>query len=341
MFVDRMTKAYARRALNEAARNLLFTPNVSLIDFGHPEHNGQLAEDELAIRVHVHQKLSGNSLESALATGATQPIPASIGGFPTDVPEGSYGPHPWHWNGWRQPRPTNPYATRSDPMHGGISISDERHYSYGTLGGLVIDRATGAEMILSNWHVLAADWIARPGQRIYQPGRLDGGNQRDTVARLTRHAMSVNLDAAVASLTGDRRLINDQLKLGSVTGVGQAELGMELTKSGRRTGITHGRVIAIEGVAKIRYGSLDRVIRQVITIEPRNTFGEVSAPGDSGSWWLDKATMRVIGLHFAGGNSPERGLALHIIPVLEALQVDVATQVERRPMVARRQLAVA
>jgi endonuclease G len=49
----------------------------------------------------------------------------------------------------------------------------------------------------------------------------------------------------------------------------------------------------------------------------------VSAAGDSGSLWLDESTMRVIGLHFAGSNQPERALALDIQPVLDALNVDL------------------
>jgi endonuclease G len=213
-------------------------------------------------------------------------------------------------------------------MRGGISISDEYHYTFGSLGGLVIDRAAGAEMILSNWHVLVARWGARPGQRIFQPGRGDGGTAADTVAVLARDAMPVNLDAAVARLNGSRKLINEQLHLGPVTGVGQAQLGMEVVKSGRKTGITFGRVTAIEGTARMPYDGMERIIRNVVTIEPRSPYEEVSAGGDSGSWWLEAKTRRVVGLHFAGSNSPERALAHDMASVLEALNVEIATSRE-------------
>ncbi len=325
MNVDAMTMAHARLALREAIGAYLFDPNVTLIDFGLPERRGKLVEGELAIRVHVKKKLSGVALEAAIEKAQTHPIPTSIGGFPTDVPEGTYRPHVWaSYSGWRSPASTDKRAARANPMQCGISISDEYHYAYGTLGSKVIDRATGAEMILSNWHVLAADWGARPGQRIVQPGRLDGGTRADTVATLTRHAMSVNLDAAVATLNGTRELVNNQLALGSVTAVRQVELGMEAVKSGRRTGITYGRVTAIAGTARIRYGWLERIIRDVVTIEPRWPGEPVSAGGDSGSVWLDAATMRAIGLHFAGSDLPERGLALDMQAVLDALNVDLA-----------------
>ena len=226
MQIDAMTRARARLAMREAIRSHLFDPNVGMVDFGHPEHDGLIAWDELAIRIHVKKKLDRPALEMATARGMTTPIPPRIGGFPTDVPEGVYRPHATPQSGtWWLPRPTNPHQALNNPMRGGISISDEFHNAAGTLGGIVIDRANGAEMILSNWHVLVCEWTARPGQRIYQPGRLDGGSFANTVAVLTRHAMSVNLDAAVATLTGSRQYIAKQLELGAMTGVAQATLG--------------------------------------------------------------------------------------------------------------------
>src|SRR5262245_16225511 len=173
-------------------------------------------------------------------------------------------------------------------------------------------------MILSNWHVLVADWRARVGQSVYQPGRLDGGKGADVVATLTRDAMSLNLDAAVATLTGDRQLINDQVGLGPVRGLTEAELGMEVVKSGRRTDVTYGRVTGVEGIAQINYGPMDRIIRHVVTIDPLASDDDVSGPGDSGSLWLEASSAQAIGLHFAGGNDPERGLVLDIEAVLNA-----------------------
>lgn len=326
MDVDPMTLARARLALEEASRHYLFDPNVRVIDFGFPEKNGQIVEDELAIRFHVRQKLFDAALEEATEAGITRPIPASIGGFLTDVPQGAYRLQPGRGVSASSPLTGSLRTNRVNPMSGGISISDEHRNVYGTLGGLVTDRSTGAAMILSNWHVLVGNWSARPGQRIFQPGRLDGGRVADTIALLTRDAMSVNLDAAVATLSGSRSLINSQLNLGAVKGVGKAKLGMEVVKSGRKTGITFGRVTAIEGIAKMPYDGLQRIIRGVITIDQRQGNEEVSAGGDSGSWWLDSATMQAIGLHFAGSNSPERGLSLDMPQVLDALNVNIAVR---------------
>jgi hypothetical protein len=324
MNVDAMTLARARQALRQTIRAFLFDPNVNLIGLGYPEHAGKIAENELAIRVHVKQKLAGPALEAATEAGRTAFIPPAIDGFPTDVVQGTYQLHQWRsWKPWQPTVEVDARALGANPMQGGISISDEFHVACGTLGGKVTDRATGAEMILSNWHVLAVDWRARRGQLIYQPGRLDGGTATHAVARLTRDAMSANLDAAVATLTGSRPLTDEQLGLGPVTGAGNARLGMTVVKSGRKSRITQGRVVEIDSTARIRYGHLERLIRNVMSIEPLNG-GEVSRPGDSGSWWLNAETREAIGLHFAGANVPERALALDMQVVLDALGVNIA-----------------
>ena len=94
-------------------------------------------------------------------------------------------------------------------------------------------------------------------------------------------------------------------------------------KSGRKSHITYGRITEIDSTARIRYGDLERIIRDVMSIEPLNG-GEVSRPGDSGSWWLNAETREAIGLHFAGTDLPERALALDMQAVLDALGVDIA-----------------
>jgi hypothetical protein len=208
-------------------------------------------------------------------------------------------------------------------MQGGISISNARIGGYGTLGGLVIDRESGAKMILSNWHVLAGAWYAQSGWSIYQPGRGDGGTATDTVAKLSRHAMASSLDAAVAELTGSRQLTNEQFDLDPVKGVDRAVYGMKVVKSGRRTGVTYGRVAGVGGVFKGYYAGVKRLIRNVLTIVPRLDGTEVSSAGDSGSFWLEEETRQAIGLHFAGGDSPERALAIDMQSILDALNVDM------------------
>ncbi|NWG19943.1 MAG: hypothetical protein HXY39_06400 [Chloroflexi bacterium] len=326
---ERSRAVWARMVLRQIAPAFLYDPRyrVNVIDFGLPERQ-QSTDERPTLRFHVTEKMSEHRLESA----GIERVPRQIGEFTTDVIEGVYYPQVWPWWPAVQPPAGSPQS-RFEKLRGGISISDVRHISAGTLGGLVRDRATGEEMILSNWHVLVVEWWARPGLRICQPGRLDGGLPHDVVARLTRDAMRSGLDAAVATLTGHRALINDQLTLGPVDGVARPELGMQLVKAGRTTGVTHGIVTGIEGYARLWYGSVQRVIRHVMTIVPAVTRRDVSKAGDSGSWWLDEATNNAVGLHFAGSDSPEQGLAMDMTAVLDALGVDVVTE---RPLPAAR-----
>ena len=162
MQIDPMLMAYARLAQREALRSHLWDPNTRLIDIGLPRCEGQIDENELTIRFHMHEKLSPFELEVAAANGYTRPVPKQIavGGvvFNTDVIQGRYRPHIWGWPSRRPAPPRNPRALRAAPLRGGISISDPYHNAYGTLGGLVRDRIDGAPMILSNWYVLVADW---------------------------------------------------------------------------------------------------------------------------------------------------------------------------------------
>jgi endonuclease G len=306
--------------MQEAVHQWIGDPNVMLIDFGWPEHGGVFDETDLAIRVHVVEKFVGaEALESAIERGVTRGrIPDEIDGFSVDRPESG---RLRLQRGWRSPR-----RRRSDPMQGGISVSNASLRGSGTLGGLVRDRETDDPMILSNWHVLAGRWGIRPGWPIYQPGRGDGGTRADTVATFSHSAMSSHLDAAVAKLTGSRPLVNHPLDLEPVKGVGWAHFGMDVIKSGRTTGVTYGRVTGVEGTYQGYFGGVYGYIRNVMTIVPRPGMEQlVSSGGDSGSLWLDQETMHAVGLHFAGGDDPEYALAIDMQPILDALKVDMAT----------------
>lgn len=314
----------AWRSLDRAILLHLFDPNVALIDLGLRirDRQGQRLEPEICVRVHVRQKLRGTAFESFARQHPERVIDSRRIGFPVDVPQANY-----HLNQWWSPQPPVTATSRSqlfNPMQGGISISNANAFEYGTLGGKVIDRQTGDGMILSNWHVLYSHWYAWPGMAVYQPSRVHGGHSGHTVAHLQRHAMEQYLDAAVARLADSRSLINNQFEIGAVTGVVDPIIGMSVTKSGSRTGLTVGMVDGIEGRTAMYYSGVKRVIRHVVHIAQREGGGQISAGGDSGAWWLDEATRQVVGLHFAGNDAPEYGLAIAMPPVLKALDVDIA-----------------
>jgi endonuclease G len=268
------------------------------------------------IRVHVFQKFpQGPALELATESGITGgEIPDSINGIAVDRPQSAYQTHQLV---------CVPQTWRADPLRGGVSVSDAYRPIAGTLGAPVKDRQSGQPMLLSNWHVFGGLY-GQPGWPICQPGRADGGSIADGVATLVRHGMASNVDAAVAELTGPRGVALAPVGLFPVQGTTLAQLGMTVVKSGRTSCVTRGVVTGVEGTQLMYYSGIgSRLIRHVVSITPGDH--ELSLPGDSGSLWIEEASMNAVGLHFAGNvpGQPEEALAIDIDRVLDALQVDL------------------
>lgn len=300
-------------------------PNVSYIDVGYrikDTENFKL-EEELTVRVHVKKKLRGEEFEQFKKLYPERVIDDEHVGFPTDVPAAKYHLDCWssfNSNLWL--RPSSPIQWH-DPICGGISISNKSRWGFGTLGGIVKSRIDGSTMILSNWHVLSGSDRILPGEPIYQPALIHGGAEKDIVANFARDAMHHNIDAAVAKLNQNRACANYQKYVGSITGVKTPELGMTIIKSGVRSYVTMGRIVGINGVFKNEYYGPNKIIEKVFSIKPVYEMDEVSAGGDSGSWWLEKDSRNVVGLHFAGSDYPEYALANYMSSVLEALQAEI------------------
>jgi len=330
----------AKLARTRAALLYLTDPNVSLVDVGWriKEREGRRVERQLTVRVHVHHKLRGHALESLAQARPGAVVSEEAIGFPCDVIESSYRLHPavlpvpassTGWapsTGWAAISPIS-FSTvsardRVRPVRGGISLIREGGTA-ATLGAIVLDRRSGAPMVLSNWHVLAGWAFAPRGQRILQPSPFDGGVFNDTIAYLDRDAMAVGLDAATATLLPTVPYINDQFGIGPLTGLAAPELDMRVIKSGRTTGVTEGIIDGLEGEVWMSYAGFGRSIRHIVHIAPFNT-SNVSAGGDSGCLHLERSTRRAVGLHFAGSDAPDYALAMAMPQVLDALQVNLA-----------------
>ena len=324
--IDARAFRAASQARRVASAYYLSNPRVTLIDVGWriKESEGGRSTDELAVRVHVNQKPREAVLESLALTSPQLFIDKSK--IPFDLVDIVESPYHLEWQ-WFLPQPP-PRGNVFDPLQGGISISNEWFFNYGTLGGLVQDRETGDKMILSNWHVLVGSAYAPKGLKIYQPGRGDGGGIQGTIATYERDAMLQGVDAAVAKLNNVRQWVNDQVDLGPVSGVSAPALGMQVVKSGRGSNVTYGVIDGVEGEYPIRYGGLLRKIKYVQRIVPQNDGQQASVGGDSGSWWLEQSTNRAVALHFAGYDEPETALAIAMPQVLDALNIDIMTTVQ-------------
>lgn len=168
----------------------------------------------------------------------------------------------------------------------------------------------GKKYILSNNHVIANQDQAEAGDEIRQPGTHDGGTTADKVAALTEFVKMKDsgnkVDAAIAEIGSDTKYVASTIKgIGkiNVSKIVDPEIGMELTKLGRTTGITRGRVTAIE-MDSVRVGYSRGVLSfdHQMEIEGMDDTS-ASAGGDSGSCFVEAKTHHPVGLLFAGGGA--------------------------------------
>src|SRR3989441_7494313 len=198
-----------------------------------------------------------------------------------------------------------------------------------TLGFLA--RRNGGPVIQSNTHALANQNAGRVGYPILQPGPLAGGRLQDTIARLADFVPiqfkdkepgpvarflarlfapllraagwglkrlpsggSNLVDAAVAEPIEPRLVTSEILEIGRVRGTKEPIIGLQVRKSGRTTGVTQGRITAIDAVVEVDYGGPTAIFREQIVSDL------LSKGGDSGSLVVDDA-RHAVGLLFAGG----------------------------------------
>ena len=223
------------------------------------------------------------------------------------------------------------HRRRNRPLRIGGSLGPANRDFGGTLGCFVTSRGSGADdaRILSNNHVLADENRLRLGTNIVQPARLDNGHPtRDVVgslAKFVRLKRRVNrVDAAIADvIEGISYYYNWLEGLGSITGVRTTPLedGEIVYKVGRTTGMTKGRVSAIEmDRVFVEYDLGELRFDDQIEIEPVGT-RPFSLGGDSGSLIVDRQ-RRAIALLFAG-NDVDATFANPIAAVLDALRVNL------------------
>ena len=309
-----MTKKRQKRAtIEEAYAYALATlgsrPDVTGVDIG-PKYVGKKKTKRAVIRVHVREKIAKKKLTRS------QRIPEEFLGIPSDVIAASYKRHsmPFFPSG------------RFDPVRPGVSVGNPNGKA-GTIGLIVFDDASGAPCILSAYHVLVGP-KGQEGDPITQPSRSDRGTPgADTVG----HVFAAPLpgqwgDAAVARLNGarpfsreafDTRVVVDEARI--------PQIGMRVTKTGRTTLTTRGR---IEGLGTYFYPELPGGVIgfRVVPLTDRPGKADLCAPGDSGALYYVSGTTAGVGLHCAGGTDPvvgEIGIACTLVTALAMLRVSL------------------
>lgn len=213
-----------------------------------------------------------------------------------------------------------------NPIQPGYSIG-HINVTAGTFGGLVTrGRAYGA---LSNSHVLAAAGKGKNGDAVLYPGKADGGKPADRVAKLARFrkftvggAYVNTVDAAVATFDkAQLKKVRAEVKnLGVPKGtIKKATLGMAITKTGRTTATTKGKVIGVAARLQINYPGVG-----LVGFKNQVLCTRYSKPGDSGSLVLEQKSKKAVGLHFAGG--PGGSFFNPIDTVLRAMGAKLVTK---------------
>ncbi len=284
-------------------------PQVMATGIGFRFVNGTMSP-EVALKVYVDQKLSPSQV-------GTLAIPASVGGYPTDVEE-LQDVLPLQ----REFRRRHPRPVPCGGSCGHVEITA------GTIGCLV-QLQSGKLCILSNNHVLANSNQASIGDRIIQPGLADGGRKtglEDRIALLEHFVRlqpspSVNLVDAAVGWTNFQLVKPKHVTYTLNPTPVSPRLGMTVMKNGRTTGATLGSITAVNvNNIQVPYPGIGQAsFRNQIEIRAVGG-GFFSRPGDSGSLIVTASSKQPVALLFAG-SSDGKTFANNIEDVMSELNI--------------------
>lgn len=327
-----------RKTLAEARAELQSKPNVVATGVGYKVSNGKKT-DELALICSVDRKKAKKNLtESDLIPSSIQSIPTDVfpsGGFyALQDPTKRYRPAPGgvsighiyitagtlgclvQKNGKQYILSNNHVLANSNdadigdsivqpgPTDGGDYPEDwiaklsefiPIHFENGNGGGSTCPIAGAAASVLNG---IAA---------------MLGSSTRLKPQRLAKQAEENKVDCAIAEPNDPNDVNKEIMQIGTISGVIEGALGMDVKKSGRTTGLTQGVIEQIDVTVQVSYGS-----DKVATFVDQLMTGNMSAGGDSGSVVLDMDN-KICGLLFAGSSSST--ILNRIQNVFDALQV--------------------
>jgi len=303
--------------LKESRRRLLKQGNVVATGLGYKISAGKKAET-LSIVCSVSRKLKAAQLS------AKDLVPKELAGVPTDVVETGYF------------RVFQSRTKKVRPAPGGISIG-HKDITAGTLGCLVqkdgeIFILSNNHVLANSNEAQKGDPILQPGPHDggkfpddqiatlhdFVPIHYIGAPSECSLAKLIQLLLNLLsglfsrktrfeivqvdgvenfVDAAIAKPMIKTAVKDDILEIGSVSGVGEAVLGMPLQKSGRTTGLTKGEILQTDVTVNVQYG-----VGKVAMFTDQLMAGAMSQGGDSGSAVLDQK-RHLVGLLFAGSDN--------------------------------------
>ena len=226
----------------------------------------------------------------------------------------------------------SPASQFSRPVPIGVSTSNWNECSAGTIGVRV--RSGENYYVLSCNHVFARCNLASIGEKILQPGRSDqscsqsASNEIGQVVDFQPLAPGFNnsniMDAALVSTTPaliSNTTPQDGYGVPSST-TATAYIGMEVQKYGRTTGLTKGKVYAVNTTVVLNYGiGPMRFTNQIVFVRVRKKAVFVDG-GDSGSLLVtDDANANPVGIIY--GKSSSFACVAPIDPILTRFNVQI------------------
>jgi hypothetical protein len=165
-----------------------------------------------------------------------------------------------------------------------------------------------------NWGELRE---GRVGDKILQPGSYDGGTEEDAIGELekwvdVKSGSENKVDAGIFS-PYEGIVKDDILEVGKPMSVAEPQLGSVVKKFGRTTGLTYGKIEAVDASIEVDGFGTCNFTDQIIVSQP------FVLGGDSGSLVVDEAN-RAVGLVFAA--SDRVAVANKISNVIDALNVE-------------------
>jgi len=295
-----------REVIEKHGRELLKYPNViGFSNIPQPRiRKGKVIPEERVLRVYVTRKVPKEQLKPS------ELIPPEIKGVKTDVVEIG------------RIRKLQGFRERYRPTPAGVSTSRADQTAAGTIGWFMVDE-DGNIYLLSNNHVWANENNAQQGDKIVQPGVLDGGDpENDVIAELydwididfTGNPNTV--DVAIATPLDLSQVYTSIMVLGGVTGKADPVQDTKAKKVGRSTGYTEGTITDVSATLNVDYDSGTALFQDVFIVESDNV---IVQGGDSGSPVLDE-NNRFLGLLFAGSDDGKTLVACKASNIESAFQ---------------------
>jgi hypothetical protein len=215
---------------------------------------------------------------------------------------------------------------RVRPLKPGLSVGEVHIITASTIGAFVRD-AKGQFYLLTASTVLGGPTICELDSPVVQPGRYDGGTLDDVVGYVAKclpfgkenpPANDVGLARLKEGVTFETAIPG----IGSIRGVREPTLGMNVRKVGRTTGLTTGRIIQVDATVQMSYGTAG-----VFTFVDCAIADGMSAGGDSGALVVDEEgyAIGVIigGLHIIHDDVQTTTILAPIQDVLDRLDVEL------------------